>query len=100
MTKPNKAIRDKIPEIIKKSGRIPKYKTLNNKEFLVEMEKKLNEEVSEYQESKSGEELVDILEVVFKIAELRGINKNELEEIRIKKVKEKGSFSANLFLED
>ena len=55
----NKAIRDKIPEIIEKSGLKFNVKKLTDKDFLEEMEKKLDEEVSEYHESKSVEEIVE-----------------------------------------
>ena len=69
----NKAIRDRIPEIIIKNGKKCNIVTLSNNEFLVEMERKLSEELNEYLESKSENELADILEVVYRIAELRGI---------------------------
>jgi len=96
----NKAIRDKIPEIIKKSRNECNVKTLSDEEFLVQLEKKLDEEVSEYQESKSPEELADILEVIYRIVELRGVSKEKLEEIRLKKASERGGFEKNLFLVD
>jgi predicted house-cleaning noncanonical NTP pyrophosphatase (MazG superfamily) len=96
----NKAIRDKIPEIIKKSGFDCNVKKISDDEFLKKLEEKLLEEVSEYVESKSFEELADILEVVFQIAKLSGISKEKLEEIRIKKNEERGGFDQNLFLID
>ena len=100
MTEYYKAIRDKIPEIIKDSGYSCNVKTLSDEEFLLEIEKKLSEEVSEYQNDKNPEELADILEVIYRIAKLRGITKEELEKIRDKKVEERGSFEKNLFLID
>lgn len=100
MTKYNKAIRDKIPEIIQKDGYTCNIETLSNEKFLVEIEKKLSEEVAEFQENKNPEELADILEVIYRIAKLRGISKEELEEIRIKKVEKRGAFDKNLFLID
>ncbi len=96
----NKTIRDKIPEIIEKSGHSCNAKTLSDQEFLVEMEKKLTEEVSEYQNDKNPEELADILEVIYRIAKLKGISKEELENIRIKKTEERGGFEKNLYLID
>ena len=96
----NKAIRDKIPEIIQKDNKTCNVKTLSNEEFLVEIEKKLSEEVIEYQENKNPEELADILEVIYIIANLKGISKEELEKIRIKKVEKRGAFEKNLFLLD
>ncbi len=100
MTKYHKAIRDKIPEIIKKDGYSCNVKTLSDDEFLVEIEKKLFEEVTEYQSDKNPEELADIIEVIYRIAKLKGISKEELEKIRMKKVEDRGAFEKNLFLVD
>lgn len=96
----NKAIRDKIPEIIQKDGYSSNVKTLSDEEFLVELEKKLSEEVTEYQNDKNPEELADILEIIYRITELKGISKEELEKIRVKKVEERGGFEENFFLID
>ena len=96
----NKAIRDKIPEIIQKDGYSCNVKTLSDEEFLAEIEKKLSEEVDEFQKDKNPEELADILEVIYRIAKLKGISKEELEKIRIKKVEERGGFEENLYLID
>jgi len=100
MTEYYKAIRDKIPKIIESSGNSCRTKTLSDDEFIVELEKKLNEEMSEYQETKSVEELADILEVIFRIAELRGTDNRTLEEIRKNKNENRGRFTKNLFLID
>ena len=100
MTKFNKAIRDKIPEIIQKDGHTCNIQTLSDEKFLVEIEKKLSEEVAEYQNDKNPEELADILEVIYAIAQLKGISKEELEKIRIKKLQDSGGFEKNLFLID
>jgi predicted house-cleaning noncanonical NTP pyrophosphatase (MazG superfamily) len=96
----NKAIRDKIPEIIEKSGSKCNVKALSDIEFLEKLEEKLHEEVIEYQSDKNPEELADILEVVNRIAELKGISKEKLDQIRIKKSEERGGFKDNLFLID
>ena len=100
MTKFNKAIRDQIPEIIQKDGHTCNIQTLSDEKFLVEIEKKLSEEVAEYQNDKNPEELADILEVIYAIAQLKGISKEELEKIRIKKLQDRGGFEKNLFLID
>ncbi len=100
MTKYHKAIRDKIPEIIEKDGYICNVETMSDEEFLVKMEKKLSEEVAEYQNDKNPEELTDILEVIYRIAKLKGLSKEQLEKIRLDKVEKKGAFENNLFLRD
>ena len=94
----HKAVRDKIPEIIQKSGHSCNVKTLSDDVFLSEIEKKLTEEVSEYQNDKNPEELADIIEVIYKIAKLKGISKEELEKMRARKIRERGGFEKNLFL--
>ena len=75
----NKVVRDKIPEIIAESGKKSNIKQLDDTSFLAELEKKLIEEVNEYSESKDVEELADLLEVIYRISELRGVNSDELE---------------------
>jgi predicted house-cleaning noncanonical NTP pyrophosphatase (MazG superfamily) len=96
----NKVIRDKIPEIIAESGKKYTLKQLDDASFLAEIEKKLIEEVNEYSESKDIEELADLLEVIYRISELRGVNSDELDEIRKEKAEKRGKFVSNLFLID
>ena len=95
-----KAIRDKIPDIIKKSGNDCNVRTLPDNEFLSELERKLGEELDEYLESKSVEELVDVIEIVYRIAELKGVSKDKLETLREEKARQRGKFKENLFLVD
>jgi predicted house-cleaning noncanonical NTP pyrophosphatase (MazG superfamily) len=94
----NKAIRDKIPEIIRNSGKECEVKTISDTEFLFALEKKLHEEIAEYDESKSVEELVDLLEVIYRIAELHKVDANKVELMRKQKNEERGKFSKNLYL--
>ncbi len=78
----NKLVRDKIPEIIEKSGKTVYCRILNNEEYIDELDCKLNEECAEYQADKSIEELADILEVMYAIAQARGYSIEELEQVR------------------
>lgn len=100
MTVYNKAIRDKIPEIIRKSGNNCNVKSLSGEEFLIELDKKLGEELAEYLESKSVEELADVLEVIYRISQLRGTSLEDFQKIRMDKVQKRGGFDKNLFLID
>ena len=95
--KHNKAIRDKIPEIIKESGNVCNSVVLSDEQFLIELEKKLVEELTEYQESKNVEELADVLEVIYKISNLKGF---DLDKVRLEKIEKRGKFEKNLFLID
>ena len=94
----NKAIRDKIPEIIQKDGKSCDFKKLSDDEFLVQLEKKLYEEIEEYTQSKSIEELVDLLEIIERIAEWKGTTVSKLFEIKNQKIEKRGKFEKNLFL--
>ncbi len=66
----NKLVRDRIPEIIEASGKRCVCSTLSDEEYLAKLDEKLNEELAEYQESKSMEELADLLEVIRAVASL------------------------------
>ena len=68
----HKLVRDKIPEIIKQSGKQCVCSTLSENDYFLLLDQKLNEELQEYQESKSMEELADLLEVMHAVALARG----------------------------
>lgn len=93
----NKAARDKIPEIIKTDGKERRFKILSNEEFLVELERKLGEEIEEYRRSWEIMELVDVMEILYRVAELKGVSANRFELLRERKRAERGCFSENLF---
>lgn len=95
----NKLVRDKIPEIILKDNELPTTRVLNDEEYIKELNKKLQEEVSEYLEEENIEEMVDILEVIRAILEHKGVTYEEIEEKRIKKVTKRGAFKEKIFLE-
>lgn len=94
----NKAVRDRIPEIIEKDDKKPVVKILNDEEFLGELEKKLREEVEEYLINRKVEELIDLEEVLLRILELRHISYEEFVNRRLEKKRERGGFESNHFL--
>ena len=94
----NKAIRDRIPTIIKDKGSKCEYKVLDDQLFLKELELKLREELREYETSKDVEELTDILEIIYRISELKGVSKTDLEQIREKKKQARGGLARNYYL--
>lgn len=95
----NKLVRDKIPKIIKESGRKAVTHILPEDEYLIALETKLNEEVAEYQADKNLEEMADVLEVLQAICVTRGYSLEELEAMREKKANERGGFAEKIFLE-
>ncbi len=95
----NKLVRDKIPEIIEKSGKTCVAHVLSNEEYITELDKKLQEEVAEYLQDKNLEELADAVEVLRAICIARGYTLEELEKMRAKKVDERGGFEKRIYLE-
>lgn len=57
----HKLVRDRIPEIIEADGKTCVFAALSNEDYIALLDQKLNEELAEYQESKSLEELADLL---------------------------------------
>lgn len=94
----NKLVRDKIPEIIERSNRNCEMIILDEEQYRLELQKKLNEEVQEYLAEKNIQELADILEVVFALAEIHGSSEEELSKVRNEKKEERGGFSDRIFL--
>jgi predicted house-cleaning noncanonical NTP pyrophosphatase (MazG superfamily) len=99
LKKYNKLVRDKIPEIIEKDGHKAKCHTLSEEDYIAALDNKLLEEVNEYQEDKSLEEMADVLEVLYAICNARGYTVKELEAKRIQKNVERGGFEKRLYLE-
>ncbi|NLY66247.1 MAG: nucleoside triphosphate pyrophosphohydrolase [Tissierellia bacterium] len=93
-----KLVRDNIPEIIRESGKECIIETMEDKEYERELNNKLLEEVEEYIESESVEEIADILEVIYAILEFKNIPVKEVEEIRLRKRKERGGFERKIKL--
>ena len=98
ITKYNKLVRDRIPEIIEASGKKSVCSTLSDEEYLVMLDAKLNEELAEYQESKSMEELADLLEVIRAVTAVRGSSIEEVEAIRREKAVKRGRFEKKILL--
>lgn len=94
----NKLVRDRIPEIIDNSGKQCICTTLPEDKYIAMLDAKLNEELAEYQESKSMEELADLLEVIRAVAIARGSSIEEVEAIRRDKAAKRGGFEKKLLL--
>jgi len=94
----HKLVRDRIPEIIAASGKACSTAVLDEKDYIRLLDEKLNEELAEYQESKSMEELADLLEVIRAVAKARGSSMEEVERIRREKAEKRGGFEKRILL--
>lgn len=97
MTIHNKLVRDRIPEIIETGGNVANTRVLPPEELLFHLEQKLDEEVGEYHRDKNLEELADILEVVYALADRIG-SREELMDIYRKKHDARGGFQKGIYL--
>ena len=95
----NKLVRDNIPEIMIQNGAKPVTRILTDEEYLIELNKKLLDEGKEYLESENIEEIADIEEVLLAILNVKGITRDNLEEIRKTKTLKRGAFTKKIFLE-
>lgn len=96
----HKLVRDRIPEIIENDGKKCVCETLSDEDYISLLDQKLNEELAEYQESKSLEELADFLEVVQAVVKARGWTLEELEQVRADKAVKRGGFERKILLKE
>lgn len=99
MTAHRKLVRDKIPQIIRQSGRTCQTRSLSAEEYIAALDAKLQEELNEYLADGSMEELADLLEVMMAVAEARGHEFAEVEAIRRDKAGKRGGFRERIWLE-
>ena len=104
-TKPKyykKLVRDKIPLKIKSNNEEAITRILDNKEYKLELEKKLYEEYIEVLNA-SGEErleeLADMLEVMKALANLNGNTLDDIINMAEKKNQKRGAFKEKIYLE-
>lgn len=96
----NKLVRDRIPEIIEASGKKCSYEIMVDEIYLQKLDAKLTEELNEYQESKSLEELADLLEVMGAVVKARGYTWDDLTRIRKEKRAARGAFDKRILLKE
>ena len=94
----HKLVRDKIPAIIESTGKTCRTEVLSRDAYLAMLDEKLGEELNEYQESKSLEELADLLEVMEAVVTARGYTWEELLAVKAEKKAARGGFEDKLLL--
>jgi predicted house-cleaning noncanonical NTP pyrophosphatase (MazG superfamily) len=99
---PVKLVRDRVPELMAASGRIAETRKLADPEFRLMLKRKLVEEADELAAAPSREDLVaeaaDVLEVLYAILQTEGIGPDEVEQVRLRRLQEKGGFRQRVLL--
>lgn len=93
--------RDGIVKKVQKEGAILHIKTLSDKEFDDALRRKLCEEGREVvhaSQAELAEELGDVLEVIYLLCELHGIDTAELEKKRQDKRADRGSYTGRQYV--
>lgn len=96
----NKLVRDLIPDIIEADGKTCATEILDQVTYLQMLDEKLTEELAEYQESKSLEELADLLEVLKAVLKARGWTWEQLEQVRAEKAARRGGFEQRILFKE
>ncbi|MBP7854457.1 nucleoside triphosphate pyrophosphohydrolase [Candidatus Babeliales bacterium] len=99
--KQNKLVRDKIIELMQSNGSKMYWFTLQDKDFIKQLKIKLIEEAQEVLHSNTNniiDELADVMELVDYLAQLHGINHEQLQQAKNNKREEKGGYEKRIFL--
>ena len=94
-----KLVRDNIPALIEKEGNKPQYRVLEGEKLRYELYEKLTEEHAELISDKTIDEVVDMIEVLFSIANSLGYDEASTTSLLHEKRVAKGGFSKGFFLE-
>lgn len=94
----NKLVRDRIPEIIEAQGQKCHYEVMTEVAYKAALDAKLTEELAEYHASGELEELADLIEVIYAIAEARGETPESLNALAARKAADRGHFRKKYLL--
>ncbi len=94
----NKLVRDRIPEIIEKTGKTATIRIAEDDEYRTLLQQKLLEEVNEFLESGNPEELADILEVISALGTVCGLSMEQVHKVAEDKRNRRGGFEKRIVL--
>jgi len=95
----DKLVRDKIPQIIEDAGKVYTTHTADDKEYVCKLYAKVLEELDEFKENPSAEEMADIFEVLEGLISFYGLDREEIESIKKAKREKRGAFEDRIILE-
>lgn len=98
MIYPDKLVRDRIPEMINADGKECRVRILNEDEYRIQLDRKLEEELQRYLRSGDVVELTGVVEVLRALVSASGMTADEFQEICQQKRERAGGFEKRLLL--
>ncbi len=95
----DKLVRDKIPQIIEDTGKDYTIHTADDEEYVSKLYAKVLEELDEFKENPSAEEMADIFEVLEGLINFYELDREEIESVRKAKREKRGGFEDRVILE-
>jgi predicted house-cleaning noncanonical NTP pyrophosphatase (MazG superfamily) len=80
------------------SGKQCATEILSDTAYLDKLYQKLREELDEYLQDHDLSQLADLLEVIYAVAQAKGMTKEELEQVRVAKAEKRGGFKRKILL--
>lgn len=95
----DKLVRDKIPEMINRADKFAHTHVADDEEMKEKLAAKLVEELKEFQENPTAEELADILEVIDGLAAVYKLDTADVQKAKAAKYAERGGFTNRIILD-
>ena len=96
----DKLVRDKIPQIIEDDGKDYTIHTADDKEYVSKLYAKALEELDEFKENPTAEEMADLFEVLDGLMSFYDLDSEEIEFIKKEKRENRGGFEGRIILEN
>jgi len=96
----NQLVRDHLPTILKKKGKNVTFHQASPEEFFDKLIGKLQIEIDEFLAGENLEDLADLIEIIYAIADYKKFSRKKLEMIRNQKELEKGCFKDRIILDE
>ena len=96
----NKLVRDRIPVLIKESGRNCTSRILSQEEYFNALLDKIVEEIEEYRSSGAEEEIADVYEALDCLVEFKEYEPMHIDYLKLIRKEARGSFRERVLLID
>ena len=94
-----KLVRDRIPEMIQSEGKYCLYHTADKDEYILELKRKLHEEVTEFTEDPCLDEAADVISVFVTLVEAVGLDLGDALIAAVDKEESHGAFVDKVILD-